>query len=210
MKQNAIIMSFLTRWFGSNKWQRAAGGQSPSLRILVRTRAPPWHQIKPIVRSAIFDALDTTELFDSFVLESMENDLVRRYEQLGHNDRNVSVIRAKISAILCQTGFKKISEIQQELDRDRIEPAKKIGFSATNLFEAAIAMSNGQIGGYAGIAEVLGLLGAKAKSQDFARRGLLELQKVRQSATGQAMRDNAAFPPDMLDQAERQLRSYLE
>jgi hypothetical protein len=140
----------------------------------------------------------------------MENDLMPRYERLGHEDRNVSVIRAKISAILCQAGFRKISQIVEELNNGRIESAKKIGFSATNLFEAAIVMSKGQIGGYTGIAEVLGLLGTKAKSQEFARRGLLKLQEVRQSAAGQAMHDSAAFPPDMLDQAERQLRSYLE
>jgi hypothetical protein len=200
-------MSFLTRWFGSST--RQTGDQPSSFRDLVRTRTPPWHKVEQIVIDAIFEALDATDLFDCFVLESMENDLVPRYERLGHEDRNVPVIRAKISAILCQTGFRKISKILEELDKDRIESAKKIGFSATNLFESAIAMSKSQIGGYTGIAEVFGLLGAKAKSQEFARRGLLELQEVRLSPAGQATRDSTAFPPDMLDQAERQLRSYL-
>jgi hypothetical protein len=92
----------------------------------------------------------------------------------------------------------------------RIDSARKIGFAATNLFEPAIAMSKDQIAGYIGMAAIYELLGEKAQCHEYAKRGLLELQKTRQSAAGQAMRDSAVFPPDMLDQAERQLRGYLE
>lgn len=69
-------------------------------------------------------------------------------------------------------------------------------------------MSKDQIAGYIGMAAIYELLGVKAQCHEYAKRGLLELQKTRQSA--QAMRDSAVFPPDMLDQAERQLRGYLE
>jgi type II secretory ATPase GspE/PulE/Tfp pilus assembly ATPase PilB-like protein len=69
-------------------------------------------------------------------------------------------------------------------------------------------MSNDQIAGYLGMAAIYELLGVKAKCQEYAKRGLSELQKTRQSAAGQALRDSAVFP--LLDQAERQLRGYLE
>jgi hypothetical protein len=71
-------------------------------------------------------------------------------------------------------------------------------------------MSKDQIAGYIGMAAIYELFGVKAQCHEYAKRGLLELEKTRQSEAGQAMRDSAVFPPDMLDQAERQLRGYLE
>ena len=200
-------MSLLTRLLGSKNRPPMTDGQSPSARSLVKTRIPPWHKIAPIVIDAIFEALGATELFDCFVLSSMEENLVSRYEQLGHEDRNVSVIRAQISRILCQAGFQKIAVLEKEVNTGS---AREIGFAAINLFEPAIAMSKDQITGYIGMAAIYELLGVKARCHEYAKRGLLELQKTRQSAAGPAMRDSAVFSPDMLDQAERQLRGYLE
>jgi hypothetical protein len=60
------------------------------------------------------------------------------------------------------------------------------------------------------MAAIYELLGVKAQCHEYAKRGLLELQKTRESAARQAMRDSAVLAPDMLDQAERQLRGYLE
>ena len=182
-------------------------GQSPSARSLLKARTPPWHKVAPIVIEAIFEALGATELFDCFVFSSMEENLVSRYRQLGHKDRNVSVIRAQISGILCQAGFQKIAVLEKEVNTGS---SREIGFAAISLFELAIAMSKDQIAGYIGMAAVYELLGVKAQCHEYAKRGLLELQKTRQSATGQAMRDSAVLPPDMIDQAERQLRGYLE
>ena len=176
----------------------------------MKARTPPWDKVAPIVTDAIFEALDATELLDCFVLSSMENNIVSRYEQLGHEDQNISVIRAQISGILCQAGFQKIAVLEEEVSNKRIDSASKIGFAATNLFEPAIAMSKDQIGGYIGMAAIYGLLGVKAQCHEYAKRGLLELQKIKQSTAGRAMRDSTVFPPDMLDQLERQLRGYLE
>jgi hypothetical protein len=200
-------MSILTRLLGSKNRPTMTDGQSPSARSLMKARTPPWHKVAPIVIDAIFEALGATELFDCFVFSSMEENLVSRYEQLGHKDRNVSVIRAQISGILCQAGFQKIAVLEKEVNTGS---AREIGFAAINLFGPAIAMSKDQIAGYIGMAAIYELLGVTAQCHEYAKRGLLELQKTRQSAAGQAMRDSAVLPPDMLDQAERQLRGYLE
>lgn len=200
-------MSILTRLLGSKNRPTMTDGQSPSARSLLKARTPPWHKVAPIVIDAIFEALAATELFDCFVFSSMENGLVSRYEQLGHKDRNVSVIRAQISGILCQAGFQKIAVLEKEVNTGS---AREIGFAAINLFEPAIAMSKDQIAGYIGMAAIYELLGVKAQCHEYAKRGLLELQKTRESAARQAMRDSAVLAPDMLDQAERQLRGYLE
>ena len=194
-------MSIMSRLFGSKSQPR-------SFRSLLKARTPPWHKIKPEVIDAIFEALDATELFDCFVLSSMENNLVPQYGKIGHEDR--SMIRAEISGILARTGFQKLAVLEKEVTNNRIDAAKKLGFEATNLFEPAIAMSNDQTGGHMGMATVYGMLGIEAKRREWAERGLLELQRIKQSAAGQAMRHSTVFPPDMFEQEERILRSFLE
>jgi hypothetical protein len=202
-------MSILSKLFGSKTAPTTARDQTPTARSLLNARAPPWHRVPPIVIDAIFEALAGTELFDCFVLESMENSLVAQYEELGREDDDVPIIRAQISQILCQTGFEKIGFLEEELRTGRINRANKLGFSATNLFEPAIALSEHQVSGYIGMAAVYDLLRSKDKSEDYAIRGLLALEKIRRSVGGQAMRLSSVFPPDMLDQAERQLHKYI-
>ena len=207
----ACIMSILTRLFCSKNQPATTGDQTPTARSLLKARTPPWHRVAPIVIDAIFEALADTELFDCFVVASMEKGLVVRYETLGSKHDNTEVIMAQISQILCQVGFLEIESLKEALGQNQIEKAKKIGFSATNLFGPTIAFAHNQISGYIGMATIYGLFGVIEKCQDYAECGLVELQKVRQSAAGQAMlRDSAVFPPDMLDQAERQLLGYLE
>jgi hypothetical protein len=203
-------MSLLTRLFGSKNQPTMTDEQPPSARSMLKARTPPWDKVAPIVIDAIFEALDATELFDCFVFSSMKNNLMFQYEQFSQEDLYVSMIRAQISRILCQAGFQKIAVLRKELNDKRMESAEIIGFAATNLFEPAIAMSTDQVAGYIGMAAVCELLGGKAQAHDYAKRGLLELQKIRQSAAGQAMRDSTDFPADILDQAELQLRGYLE
>ena len=194
-------MSIMSRLFGSRNQPR-------SFRSLLKARTPPWHKIKPEVTDAIFQALDATELFDCFVLSSMENNLVSQYENIRHED--ISIIRAEISGILVRAGFQKLAVLEKEVTNNRIDAAKKLGFEATNLFEPAIAMSNDQTGGHLGMATVYGMLGIEAKRREWAERGLSELQRIKQSAAGQAMRHSTVVPPDMLEQEERILRSFLE
>jgi hypothetical protein len=197
-------MSFLTRIFGSKK------RQSITARSLLKARNPPWHNVELAVIDAIFEALDATELFDAFVLVSMENNLVHRYEAIACEDVSAAIIRAEISGLLCQVGFQKIAAVEMEINKGRSNAAQKIGFAATNLFEPAIAMSREQIAGYIGMAALYETLGVKASCREWAMRGLMELEKIKSSVAGQAMCESAVFPPDMNDQAERQLRGYLE
>jgi hypothetical protein len=93
--------------------------------------------------------------------------------------------------------FQKIAVLEKEV---KIGSARGVGFAAINLFEPAIAMSKDQIAGYIGMASICELFGIKAQCHEYAERELLELQKTRQSAAGEAMRDSAILPPDMLDQ----------
>lgn len=198
-----------TRKEGATAERRQPGAEQPlSARSLIKTRTPPWHRIAPEVTDAIFEALDATELFDCFVFASLENNLVSRYERIS--DKDISMIRAEISGILVRAGFQKLTALEKEATNNRIDAVKKLGFEASNLFEPAIAMSNDQTGGHMGMATLYGMLGIDAKRREWAERGLSELQRIKQSAAGHAMRDSLIIPPDALDQEERVMRRFLE
>jgi hypothetical protein len=140
----------------------------------------------------------------------MERGLVARYEELVDEDSSATVLRAQISQILCVTGNRAIVELMQALQTKQMEAAGKLAALAANLFEPAIALTNGQIGGYNGLAALCALVGKRAESHDYARRGLAELEEMRRDPAAQAMSKSTVFPPDIDDQAEQILRSYLQ
>lgn len=181
-----------------------------TVRSLLKARKEPWHKVPPIVMDSIFEALDETELLDCFVLASMENKLITRYEVLGSEGDSTKIIQGQISHILCQAGFLEIESLEKAFDRNQIEKAKKIGLSATNLFEPALALAHNQIAGYIGMATIYALCGVVEKSQDYARRGLLVLEAEKRGEAAQAMRHSTVLPSDLLDKAEQQLRGFLK
>jgi hypothetical protein len=91
-----------------------------------------------------------------------------------------------------------------------MEAATKTLMLAGDAFEAAIALAKNQIVAYIGLATIYGLVGKATQAHKYARLGLAEVEKMRRGPLGQALRDGSAiFPADMLDQTERQLRTYL-
>src|SRR5262249_50538615 len=68
------------------------------------TCTPLWDQVAPPVVEAIVDAITDKSLFEPFVLTSMRNDLVSKYEMVGQEEADKTIIRARISQILCQLG----------------------------------------------------------------------------------------------------------
>jgi hypothetical protein len=202
-------MSILTRLFGSKNRPPSASDKPPTLRSLLKARTPPWHRVSQIVIDAIFDALDDTELFDCFVRASMESNLLKEYEQLGREDKDISMIRARISGILCQAGFRRLTDLEKHATTRQSDGVKRDGMITTDLFKTSIAMSVDQHAGYLGMAAVYDYFGMNNKSNEIARRGLAQLEKTRQSAAGRAMRESTVFPPDMHERLERQLRSFV-
>src|SRR5450759_280419 len=65
---------------------------------------PQWNRISPAVVDAILDGITDRVLLEAFVVVSMENGLVTRYELLGGQDADATIIRAQISQILCEVG----------------------------------------------------------------------------------------------------------
>jgi hypothetical protein len=90
-----------------------------------------------------------------------------------------------------------------------MELATKALMLAGDTFEAAITLAKNQIVGYAGLASIYRLVGKGAEAQKYARLGLSELGKMRQSPASRALRDSAILSADILDQMEGQLRALL-
>jgi len=131
-----------------------------------------------------------------------------RYEALGED--SPTVIRAQISHILCETGNRAIPTLAKALTGKQVEAAQKAMMLAGDTFEAAIALAKNQIAGYIGLATIYSLVGKAAEAQKYARLGLSELGKMRHDPASQALRDSTIFAADIIDQMERQLRTFLE
>ena len=66
-------------------------------------QTPPWDQVPSSVVDSILDGITDKVMLDAFVLTSMEQNLVPRYEALGRQS-TPDIIRAQISHILCLAG----------------------------------------------------------------------------------------------------------
>ena len=71
-------------------------------------------------------------------------------------------------------------------------------------------MAKNQIAGYVGMATIYNLLGVEEKCSEYAKRGLFELERMKERGEVQALRDSEVFPPDMFEREEHLLRGYLK
>jgi hypothetical protein len=170
------------------------------------TSTPLWDQVAPPVVEAILDAITDRGLFEAFVLTSMTDDLVSKYEMVGREEADKALIRARISQILCQLGNKARVSFAQALQA-KADPkdAARDATLAEIAFESAIAMAKDQIVAYEGLSVVYGMAGNRAKCHDYAKRGLAEL------ADAKLMRSmmSRVIPPEAFDEMEQRLRQYL-
>jgi hypothetical protein len=168
---------------------------------------PPWDRVPSSVVDSILDGITDKVVLDAFVLTSMEQNLVPRYETLGRQSKVPDIIRAQVSHILCLTGNQAIALLAKALEMNDAESAKKAYQLAMNAFEPAIALAKNQVVAYAGISAAYGMVSKRSESHEYAKRGLAELTEMRRTAPN--LDPNRVFPPEALDQMEQHLRSLL-
>jgi hypothetical protein len=168
-------------------------------------QTPPWDRVPSPVVDSILDGITDKVMLDAFVLTSMEQNLVPRYEALGRQS-TPDVIRAQISHILCLAGNQAIALLAKALDMNDTENARKAYQLAMNAFEPAIALAKNQVVAYAGISAAYGMVSKRSESHEYAKRGLAELAEMRLTAPNDL---NRVFTPEALDQMEQHLRSLL-
>ena len=139
------------------------------------TSTPPWDQVAPPVVEAILDAITDKGLFEALAVTSMTHDLVSKYKMVGREETDKTLIRARISQILCQLGNKARVSLAEALKAKAGEDAVSNATLAEIAFESAIAMAKDQIVAYEGLSAIYGMGGDRAKCHDYAKRGLAEL-----------------------------------
>jgi hypothetical protein len=169
---------------------------------------PPWDRLAPVVIDAILNGITDKVLLEAFVLTSMEQNLVDRYEQLGRENDGPTVIRAQISQILSETGFRVIGSLEKALKAKQMDAAGNTAALAANIFEPAIALAKDQVAAYFGMAHLCRLGGKREECHDWAKRGLAELDEMRPYKS--AMQRSTVLPTDLFDQEEKYLRMILE
>jgi hypothetical protein len=205
-------MSILNRLFGSKapKEGTMRGTRSArTVRDLLMARTPPWNRVPPIVITTILEAITDKGLLEAFATHSMDAGLVARYETLGRDGDSPDVIRSQVSQILCETGNRAIPSLAKALAAKQTDAAHKAIMLAGDTFEAAIALTKNQIAAYAGLAAIYSMVGKSADAQKYAKLGLTELEEMRRAPGASALRERSILPPDIFEQAERQLRGYL-
>jgi hypothetical protein len=176
------------------------------------TNTPPWDRLAPAVIDTILDGITDKVLLEVFVITSMEYDLVPRYEPLGRADDGSNVIRAQISQILCHLENRAVPRFAQAHKADKREEAVKAFGLVNDVFELAITLEKTQVIAYAQLATVWGIAGKREKCQDYAERGLAELEELRRRHRGIPVHKSSFLTEitDGLDQVEQRLRFYLE
>jgi len=121
-------MSILSRLFGSkDRRQSKTSGvrSSPTVKDLLIAQSPPWNRVAPIVINVILEAITDKGLLEAFVRDSMDAGLVARYEALGREESDSTIIRAQISQILCEVENQAVPVLPKALTKNgRRQPSK--------------------------------------------------------------------------------------
>jgi hypothetical protein len=131
---------------------------------------------------------------------------VSKYEKVGKEETDKTLVRTRISQILCQLGNTARVSLAEALKTKagRVEAVSNATL-AEIAFETAIAMAKDQIVAYEGLSAIYGMAGDRAKCHDYANRGLAELADT--ASMGPMMSD--VIPPEAFSEMERRLRQYL-
>jgi hypothetical protein len=177
-------------------------------------RKPPWNRTDQLVVGTALCVLENTGLLSPFICYSMEADLIPQYERIGEEESDSEMIRVRISEVVCRRAAHTMSELAKAVTArwiwNRKEKLHSYGMRTVDMFEIAILFAEKQTVAYGGLANVYALIGAKEKAQDWARRGLAQLDKIKRSPAGQAIRHSKIFPPDVHEQEEKWLQSFLK
>jgi hypothetical protein len=151
-------------------------------------------------------------LIDAFIFHSVHQGLVARYAIICEGDFYAPVIRAQISHILCVTANQGVPALAKAVAGGKQDKIVNALMLCGDCFEVAIAFERTQVAAYIGLAQAFAMVGNRVKSHEWAKLGLSLLAEVRDDPGSKAIASGASsiIPPDIFDQMERQLRTYLE
>ncbi len=144
------------------------------------SRTCPWNKLDPEIIEALINKFGEDPMFGVFVLTSMEQNLISRYENLNNQHYGESVICTLISCILCEVGGYSLKEMIRHLsDHEDFEEVKKYHRTVRAMFETAIILDTNNVSAHAGMAFVFQLLNKYAEAVKHATRGIEIIIEIR-------------------------------
>lgn len=147
------------------------------------SRTRPWHKIDPRIIDALIAKYNDDPMFEVFVITSMENGLVKEYEDIGLKGIDPGVACSIISGILSKHGTNASAQVGNIFSSGNINEKKlsKIYGDALNLLESSIILDSNQINSYIQLAGLKGMLNKNDEALRFVQQGLMAINRIRES-----------------------------
>ena len=147
------------------------------------SRTRPWNRIDSKIIDTLINKFGDDSMFEVFVVTSMEQNLVLRYEQLNKEDQSDALICSIIATMLCEVGIysAKIMIALQDDFQKNIEELKKHYRIVRNALETAIVLDENQIAAYGYLSVVLGSIKQFEDGLKYAKQGISVIREIRKS-----------------------------
>jgi hypothetical protein len=147
------------------------------------SRTRPWHKVDPRIIDALIAKYNDDPMFEVFVVTSMENGLVKEYEDIGLKGIDSEVACSVISGILSKHGANASTQVGNIFSSGNINERKlsKIYGDALNLLESSIIIDPNQINSYIQLASLKGMLNKNDEALSFVQQGLRAINRIKES-----------------------------
>ncbi len=147
------------------------------------SRTRPWHKIDPRIIDALIAKYNDNPMFEVFVITSMENGLVKVYEDISLKNIGSEVACSVISGVLCKRGVNASIQAGNMLSSGNINEKKllKIYGDAVNLLESSVIIDSNQINAYVQLAGLKGMLNKNDEALNFVQQGLRAIKRIKES-----------------------------
>ncbi|MDO8263595.1 MAG: hypothetical protein Q7T21_10255 [Gallionella sp.] len=147
------------------------------------SRTRPWHKVDPIIIDALIAKYNDDPMFEVFVITSMDNGLVKEYEDIELNGIGPKVACSVISGILFKHGANASAHVANMFRSGNINERKlsKVYGDAMNLLESARIIDANQINAYVLLASLKRMLNKKDEALSFAQQGLRAIKRIKES-----------------------------
>ena len=173
------------------------------------TRTRPWHKVDSRIIDALINKYNDNSMFEVFVITSMENRLVKEYEELSKKDVDPVVACSIISGILFKHGANYSAQVGDMFRTGKINERKlSVAYeNAMNLLESSIIIDPNQINAYVQLAGLRGVLNKNEDALRFIDQGLNAIKRIKESKIPFQMSNipDIQNTPQHLDDTEKML-----
>ncbi len=147
------------------------------------SRTRPWHKVDSKLIDALIAKYGDSPMFEVFVVTSMENSLVKEYEEIGLKGIDPKVACSVISGLLFKNGANASAQVNSMFKSGNMNEKKlsKIYGDALNMLESSAIIDPNQINAYVQLAGLKALLNKDEEALGFVRQGLGAIKRIKES-----------------------------